>query len=319
MRRTAFYCVCDAGYFLGAVGMINSLRLQGHEEPIFVLDCGLRPEQRELLAPHVTLVTGPSDRPPHLVKTVAPLAHPTELMVLIDADMIVTRPLHGLIEDAAAGRVVAFKTGHDRYLSEWGELLGLGPIRHGPYISSGLVLLGGSLAIEVLRLMDELGGRIDFDSTLWGEDIESYPFRYADQDVLNAILRARDDPDRLLALDARLAPVQPFSGLRVLEGVRPRCADRDGTEPYVVHHILPSKPWLVPGHESAYSLLLRRLLCGDDVAIKVPRRDVPRRLRTGPLGYADQKRVNLREQLRWRVGGFVRERFGGRAREGAAR
>ena len=43
-----FYCVADERYFLGAVGMINSLRLQGHAEPIHVLDCGLRPGQREL-------------------------------------------------------------------------------------------------------------------------------------------------------------------------------------------------------------------------------------------------------------------------------
>ena len=36
MRRDgAFYTVADARYFLGAVGMINSLRLVGHDEPIF--------------------------------------------------------------------------------------------------------------------------------------------------------------------------------------------------------------------------------------------------------------------------------------------
>ncbi len=52
----AFYCVADDRYFLGAVGLINSLRLQGHAEPIYLLDCGLDPRQRELLAAHVEVV-----------------------------------------------------------------------------------------------------------------------------------------------------------------------------------------------------------------------------------------------------------------------
>ena len=40
--NAAFYCVADERYFLGAVGLINSLRLVGHDEPIHLLDCGLR-------------------------------------------------------------------------------------------------------------------------------------------------------------------------------------------------------------------------------------------------------------------------------------
>ena len=44
----AFYCVADERYFLGAVGLINSLRLVGHTEPIFLLDCGLTAAQRRL-------------------------------------------------------------------------------------------------------------------------------------------------------------------------------------------------------------------------------------------------------------------------------
>ena len=101
--RAAFYCVADARYFLGAVGMLNSLRLLGHREPAYVLDCGLTPQQRELLAPHATLVPAPSDAPPYLLKTVAPLRHPAEVTVLIDTDMIVTRPLTELIDTAAGG------------------------------------------------------------------------------------------------------------------------------------------------------------------------------------------------------------------------
>ena len=53
MTPAAFYCVADERYFLGAVGLINSLRLVGHDEPVYLLDCGLTDAQRELLAAHV--------------------------------------------------------------------------------------------------------------------------------------------------------------------------------------------------------------------------------------------------------------------------
>ncbi len=39
--------------------MINSLRLNGHREPIYLLDCGLSDDQRELLAAEVTVVDAP--------------------------------------------------------------------------------------------------------------------------------------------------------------------------------------------------------------------------------------------------------------------
>jgi hypothetical protein len=55
---------------------------------------------------------------------------------------------------------------------------------------------------------------------------------------------------------------------------------------------------------------LRRLLSGPDVAVRVPRRDVPLRLRNGALAHAERLRVDLREQLRWRLDGLRRERLG---------
>ena len=152
MSAAAFYCISSALYFPGAVGLVNSLRLQGHTEPIYLLDCGLSERQRELIAPEATIVPAPRELPPYLLKTHAPLAHPAEVMVLIDVDMIATRPLDELIERAAEGAAVAFRDTIDRFVPEWGELLGLGPLRRGPYVSLGLVALGGELGGEVLRL-----------------------------------------------------------------------------------------------------------------------------------------------------------------------
>ena len=85
-------------YFIGVVALVNSLRLAGHEESIVVLDCGLEPRQRELLAPHVRLVAAPPVRAPILLKSHAPLLFPADVMVWIDADMIVVRNMADLID-----------------------------------------------------------------------------------------------------------------------------------------------------------------------------------------------------------------------------
>jgi hypothetical protein len=276
----AFYCVAEERFFLGAVALVNSLRLVGHTEPIYLLDCGLSPQQRELLEPHATVVPGPRDAAPHVLKGIAPLRHPAPLMVLIDTDMIVTRPLTELIELASEGRVVAVANDRDRFVAEWGELLGLGPTRRMPYVSSALVFLGGAVGDEVIRLLHELKDEVDFELTFWRRNVRDYPFLYADQDVLNAILCTRLDRDQLVAVETRLAALPPFDGLRLLDEGSMRCSYRDGSEPYVLHHFA-RKPWLAPTRSNVYSRLLTRLLLGSDVALRLEPTDLPLRLRTG--------------------------------------
>jgi hypothetical protein len=307
VMRAAFYCISSRIYFLGAVGLVNSLRLIGHTEPIYLLDCGLDREQRELLGSHVTLVPAPPlppDAEPFLLKPVAPLAHPAEVMVLIDADMIVTRPLTDLVDRASDGRVVAFRNNTDRFVPEWGELLGLGQAERRPYLSSGLVLLERSLGTRLLRLMDEHRGSVDFERTFWRGNDREYPFLYADQDLLNAILATTVEPDRILALEHRLAATPPFRGLRLRDARTLRCAYGDGSEPYVVHQYV-RKPWLERTYHGIYSRLLARLLLGPDVAVKVPTEQVPLRMRDGLHARVERARVNVIDFLRWRYGDRV--------------
>ena len=61
LSAAAFFCVSSSRYFLGAVALVNSLRLLGHTEPVYVLDYGLSEAERELLAPECTLVATPGD------------------------------------------------------------------------------------------------------------------------------------------------------------------------------------------------------------------------------------------------------------------
>jgi hypothetical protein len=326
VNEAAFYCVADSTYFLGAVGMLNSLRLLGHREPLFILDCGLTPAQRELLAPHAALVPGPVDVPPCLLKTIAPLRHPAKVMVLIDADIVATRSLAGLIERAAEGCVVAIKDGEDRYFPEWGDLLGTAVPRRQAYVSSSLVILGGGPGQEVARLMDELQAQIDLQGTPFATRVPdraffhgdyataatSHPFFYPEQDVLNAILAAKLDPGQVEVLDRRLEANPPFAGVRVIDETALRCAYPDGTEPYALHH-LAVKPWLEPARHGPYSRLLRRLLTGADVPLRISEGELPLRLRSGVRAWLDRKRVDVGETIHWHVHEPLAARFRSRA------
>ena len=302
---TAFYCVSSGEYFLGAVAMINSLRLQGHDEPIYLLDRGLAAEQRELLDGEVSLVEAPPGTEPWLVKTIAPLRHPHQTMVLIDVDMIVTRRLDELIGAAASGQVVAFENDSDRWVAEWGEILDLEPARlpPRPYLCSGFVALAADPGLELLELIDDRQRRVEFERTFFAANDESYPLLFLDQDVLNAVLASRVEPERVLALDHRLMAAVAFDEPHLLdsEALRVRFAD-DGAEPYVVHYILPQKPWLKPIYESVYSRLLKRCLVGPGLAIDVPRRALPLRFRSGPLARAERARVDAAVWLRFQLG-----------------
>jgi hypothetical protein len=289
---TAFYCVADQRYFLGAVGLVNSLRLIGHDEPVYVLDCGLSDEQRELLGGEAELVPGPRDAPAHVLKAIAPLAHPADVMVLIDTDMIVTRSLAPLIRRAAEGKVVAFRDRQQRFVPEWGELLGLGDARAGPYVSSGLVICERALGKPVLELLDGLQSKVDFELTFWRRRVRDYPFLYADQDLLNAILRTRVEADRLVPLEHRLAPTPPFEGLSLVDREGIRCAYRDGTEAYLLHHYA-RKPWLVRTRSNVYSRLLTRMLLAPDVVMRLEPDQLPPRLRTGFAGRAARLGVDI--------------------------
>jgi hypothetical protein len=308
---TAFYTVTDERYFLGAVGLVNSLRMVGHDEPIVLLDCGLRESQRALLEPHAELVPAPAEAPPWLLKTRAPLARPAQAMVLLDADIVVTRSLAPLVERARGGRLVAFRNPEDRFVAEWGELLELGAMRRGPYLGSGAIFAERPIATEVLELMEDRQRLIDFELSYWRRDDPGYAFRYGDQDVFNAVLASRLPAERVVALDSRLAPTPPFRGLRVADECSLRCVDHDGEEPYLVHHHV-AKPWLEPTHHGVYSRLLRRLLVGEDVAIRVPEEQIPLRLRSGLRAYAERKRINAAQRFRWHVREPLWGRSGGR-------
>jgi hypothetical protein len=295
MPGTAFYTVADQRFFPGLVALLNSLRLTGHDEPLIVVDIGLSPEQRDLLTGHVTLVEPPSpDAPAVFLAPYGPQRLPAEVAVLIDADIIVTRPLTEVTEAARRGRIVAFVDclpNSGRFHPEWETTLGLGPLRRQPYLNAGLLAYPHTLTDRLLPPWTKGQQTIGVAHSRYGKATLDDPFYFADQDVLNAVLAARFEPGELLILDHRLAPHPPFPGLTLTDRQRLTCRYGDGTEPFLLHHVL-AKPWLKATRDTLYSTLMTRLLLAPDVALRLDPLTLPLRLREGPAAALDRRRAD---------------------------
>jgi hypothetical protein len=275
-----FFTVADSRYWAGVVALVNSLRLVGHDEPVVVLDAGFTPKQRAILEPPAEVVPAPAVRAPFLAKWLVPLARPGGVQVLLDADLVAVRSLAPLLEEAERGRVVAFVDRlATRSFDAWETLVGA-PQRHAhPYVNSGFVALPSDLAQDVLERLRDAQERVDLSlAGLLGRGSVSDAFFFADQDPLNAVLRAFVPPERLLALEHRLAPTEPWDEVVVEDAATLRCVTPDGSQPYLVHVVGP-KPWLANVAPTAYETMLPRLLTGEDVAIRLRRSDLPFRVR----------------------------------------
>jgi hypothetical protein len=285
----SFYTVADSTYFPGVAAMVNSLRTLGHDEVIHVLDCGLEPDQRALLAAETTIVSAEEGCIPHMQKFVLSLERPADVMVIVDADVILTRPLGELLAAAADGRVVTVAD-HvpDRYFAEWAELLDLDGVNRRTYLNAGLFLLPGELGTRILARAQAALARVDMDRSMLGCGTESYPFCFLEQDVFNAVVSAFTEPSQMLTLELRLAPAPPFRGVRVMDEARLRCCHADGAEPFALH-CWGEKPWLVSMRANAYSRLLTRLLLDPAAAVPVEASRLPLRLRNGALAACTRK------------------------------
>jgi hypothetical protein len=293
-QTTSFYAVADRRAFVGLVAMLNSLRLAGHEEPLVVLDAGLEPRQRELLSAHATLLPAVGGSVlPQLLKTQGPLHRPADVMVLLDADLVVTAPLSPLVEAARSGRcALVGDPVRDRFYAEWGEVLGLGAHRREPYMNAGIIALPRAPGLEILELAERGQAHVDERRSMLAAGSPDNPFYFLDQDVWNAVISAMTEPDGLEVLEPRLAPHPPFRDLRVLSELPPRCAHVDGTQTLALHHV-GRKPWLKPTRRNAYSRLLPPLLLTPGLTLTLAPKDVPLRFRRGPLATVERARQEL--------------------------
>jgi hypothetical protein len=317
----AFYLVANDRHFLGAVALVNSLRLLGHVEPIRLVDAGLTDRQRALLAGQVELVPAPPRVPPVHLAPYGPLASPAGVQVVLDADIIVTRPLGELLDAGRRGTLVGFVNdppNHDRFFPEWAPALGLPTMRRRPYLNAGQFVLPAAMNERLLGAWIDGQERVGMIGTRYGRARLSDPFYFADQDVVNAVLAARFEDAELDVRPHRLAPHPPFRELRLLDPRRLDCRYPDGTRPYFLHHTM-GKPWLQATRRSLYSALLPRLLLAADLAVRLAPDDVPVRVRDGLMAELERRRGDLQTRAvtgtRRQLGRFgIRTRLAERAR-----
>jgi hypothetical protein len=315
-RDVAFYTVSDSNYFLGVVALVNSLRLIGHAEPVVILDCGLTDRQRELLSAHCTLV--PIDpalktaRSAHYYKLIAPRGTGEPIKLIIDSDMIVTGHLGKLVEAVRAGKVVGFADPEqDRWFAEWQAIHQLPDVpRHQTYMCSGFVGFDTRVFPDLLGQWRAACRRTE-DQPEFSEGIADSPTAQADQDALNAVLMGLypGEAVEFMPYDACVQAWELRWFARVSDLATLACTNR-GTKALILHTAGHPKPWRSPQalRRNAFVLLLRRLLSGPDVAIRVDPGMIPTWLRPDLKG-----RVQL-WSTHWRtLGGdlpwLVRERL----------
>lgn len=287
-----FFTVSDSRFFAGVVVLINSLRLQGHDEPVVVADLGLTAGQRERLATVARVVQLPAEANgnPTLYKAFAHSMAPSGVVVIIDSDMIVTEPLTDVVASARAGQICLFTdaTQPQRWFPEWQEHFALeAPLRRDVYLNAGF------LAFDTGHWPDLLGrwwracmavpvGQTRAEGAPW----ES-PFCDADQDALNALLMS-EVPRRALTLRPQYV-ADVLRRVEVLDVTTLRCSHA-GAPAALLHHTGGPKPWQAEAWMrvrcNAYVRLLPRLLLHDDVALRLSPQELPIWLRPGPRGHA---------------------------------
>lgn len=286
----AFYTVCNSSYFPGVVALINSLRLTGHSGPLFVLDVGLRPEQRMRLEDHCTLIQSGAqdDINPLLLKGYPETIGVDDIAVIIDNDIIVTGSLMPAVELAQAGKICAYPDADDdRWFPEWQHLFSLAaPPRRQTYVNSGFIVFSTQHWPTLLGRWRELSEAIPTRATRAGGAEKDTPFWDGDQDALNALLMSEIPAESVHLLPRDEAPTHPRDRVvvTVQDERRLICSCR-GTRTTLLHAAGNPKPWQVRRsaltQADCFAQLLPRVLFGDDVELRASQRDVPLGYRPG--------------------------------------
>jgi hypothetical protein len=305
--RVRFVTSADSRFFVGAVGMLNSLRLSGNDRgAAFVIDAGLRPEQRERLLPAAQVLTLPPalrGLHPLFAKLTADVFWSDGVVVLLDSDMIITSALDGLIEQAAAGRI-AVHPDHEitrgrqfREMSTTFELQA--PLRPQRTVNTAPLALSLDRWPSFFERWRRACERLPPDWPSRG----FAPFGLADQDALNALLMSEIPPHAVwIAPETSTVHADELSAVEILDPGSLACRHR-GVSPVLLHYGLSPKAWDRSGWrrvraDDAYIRLLRRLLFGRDVRVRSRPREVPIWLKPRGVGRAAAILVGLLTYVR---------------------
>jgi hypothetical protein len=287
-----FFTSADSRFFVGAAAMLSSLAASGNRGDAFVVDVGLRPEQRERLSQIAEVLTLPpalSGLHPLFAKLTADVFWSDGVVVLLDSDMVVTSPLDRLVEQAAAGKI-AVHPDHEitrgRQFPEMVTTFELkSPLRPQRTVNTSPLALSLDHWPNFLERWRRACERLPPD---WPERGFG-PLGLADQDALNAILMSEVAPEAIwIGPETSTVHADELVAVQIVDAETLTCLHR-GERPVVLHYGLSPKAWHAEGWRrvraaDAYIRMLRRLLFARDAGIRMRRREVPIWLRPGTLG-----------------------------------
>lgn len=305
-----FFTVTDDRYFPGVVGLLNSLRLTGHTEPVTVLDHGLTDSQRKVLRPHCDLVSTRFEvRNPCQLK-----AYPSQLdyrgvVVLIDSDSLVLTRLDEAIREALEGRICMYRDSDEtRFFPEWSEIFDLrAPLRRQTYFQSGFVVFSTEAWPDLLDRWWEALQRVwHLPTFMEGAPMRSSPTSQPDQDALNALLMSELPPGAVHELSAAENAVPGRLEDVVVTDLDSLSCSWQGRPVRILHCSGQPKPWSVDllrarRDTHCFLPLLRRVLTARDVPVRVPNRLLPPWLWRGAVGGPTFRLVHG-----WLAGGGIR-------------
>lgn len=285
--EATFYTIADARFFPGLAALLNSLRLSGNPEGLVVLDVGLTADQVARLEPHARVVKLPTAREAKatLLKAFPRHFDPKGVIVIIDSDMVVARPLDDIVARAARGELCFFPdhvSQRHRWFAEWQDVLSLSaPLRRGQtYVNGGFAALSVDHWPEFLERWARACARVPAEQIFTRT---SQPFWAGDQDALNAILMSEVDPEGITVLPAdEEAYPDALLETEIVDARTLECRYR-GVRTAILHSSLAPKPWEWRAwprlRNDAYVRLLPRLLLDDDVAVRLRAEELPLWLR----------------------------------------
>jgi hypothetical protein len=278
--------ISDAAYFPGTVALINSLRLTGNNGEVLVLDNGLTREQVAALEPHATIARAPDLHRKHvpLLKPMSgKLASSSDVVMLVDSDMIICSSLAEIAAHAQDGKIFVYP---DHYLArerqhlEWAQTFGLrAPLRRQTYVNAGFMAFSPAAWPDLLARFEELCERLPAEAQFLGVDSRQ-PFWAADQDALNALLMSE-----IPAESVTIGSAHDEAYWDVLREVRVDDEEHlvcifDHERVKILHYSFGPKPWQQAAWkrmrvDDAYIRLMRRVLFGKDIALRIARKEVP--------------------------------------------
>jgi hypothetical protein len=310
-----FVTSADSRFFVGAVGMLNSLRLSGNEQgTAFVIDVGLRPEQRERLSRAAQVLNLPpalQGLHPLFAKLTADVFWSDGVVVLLDSDMIITSSLDALVEQAAAGKIAVHpdhEITRDRQFPEMSTVFELrAPLRAQRTVNTAPLALSLDRWPSFFDRWRRACERLPADWPSRG----FAPFGLADQDALNALLMSEVPAEAIwVAPESSTVHADELCAVEILDQPSLACRHR-GTTPILLHYGLSPKAWEWSGWRrvracDVYIRLLRWLLFAPDAQIRARPNEVPIWLRPRVVGraaavlvgWATYVRIDLRDRAR---------------------